>query len=68
MTTRKTYHVAHIKGHWQVKLEGASRASVRISTKEEAIATAVEIAKHNLPSSVRIHRLDGTIEDEHTFY
>jgi len=67
MSDRTTYHVNHVNGRWQGKIENAARASFTAETKDEAIATAVELAKHNMPSSVRIHKLDGTFEDERTF-
>jgi len=67
MATRKTYHVTHVNGHWQGKIEGAERASLTAEKKEEAVAATIELAKRNMPSSVRIHKLDGTIEDERTF-
>jgi len=67
MATRKTYHVTHVNGHWQGKIEGAERASITAEKKEDAVAATIELAKKNLPSSVRIHKLDGTIEDERTF-
>jgi len=67
MATRKTYHVTHVNGHWQGKLEGGERASITSDHKDDAVAKTIELAKKNLPSSVRIHKMDGTIEDERTF-
>ena len=67
MATRKTYHVTHVNGHWQGKIEDAERASIISNTKDEAVEKTIELAKKNMPSSVRIHKLDGTFEDERTF-
>jgi hypothetical protein len=67
MADRTNYHVTHVNGHWQGKKEGAERASITAEKKDEAVAKTIELAKRNQPSSVRIHHLDGTIEDERTF-
>ena len=67
MAQRTNYDVTHVNGHWQGTKEGAKRASVHAETIETAIKVTVDLAKKNLPSSVRIHHMDGTIEDERTF-
>lgn len=66
---RKKYHVTHrsADSKWQGKLEGADRASVIEDTKAEAVAKTCDIARNNQPSSVYIHKMDGTIEDERTY-
>lgn len=52
---------------WQVKKEGSSTAIKNCDTKNEAIDYAVELAKNNKPSQVKIHKKDGTIESERTY-
>ena len=64
---RKSYHVAPHEDGWEVKLEGASRATSVHATKDEATGAARELARKNEPSQVVIHRLDGTVQS-HTTY
>jgi len=64
---RTVYHVASHPEGWQVKREGAERASSVHHTKAEAVQTARERAENNKPSQVVIHRRDGTIEREWTY-
>lgn len=50
---------------WKVTLNG-----VRLSgfdTKKEAVDHGIAVAKANQPSSLRIHKADGTIEEERTY-
>lgn len=67
--SRTVYHVVHNsdKEVWQVKKEGSSTAIKNFDTKDEAIDYAVELAKNNKPSQVKIHKKDGTIESERTY-
>ena len=61
------YHVLPTDGGWSVKMEGADRASSKHETKKEALETARELVKSREPSQLVIHRLDGTIQDAHTY-
>lgn len=58
---RKVYHVTPHQDGWQVKKEGADRASAVRATKEEVIGAARELALNNKPSQIKIHKRDGTI-------
>lgn len=67
MSKRTVYHVT--KGEdWNIKKEGAERASATAGTKAEAVQRAVELAK-NAPglSQVKIHNEDGKISSERTY-
>jgi uncharacterized protein YdaT len=67
MADRKVYHVAPSDDRWEVKAEGAQRATKLTDTKKEALAAAKDLAKNQKPSQVIIHKMDGTIQTEHTY-
>jgi len=50
---------------WKVTLNGVRQAG--FDTKQPAVDYGVAVAKANRPSSLRIHRADGTIEEERTY-
>jgi uncharacterized protein YjbJ (UPF0337 family) len=66
---RKTYVVtAHPNGGWQVRTEGASRASSVHRTKPEAVAAAKELARSKTPSQVLVYKKDGLeVQEEKTY-
>ncbi|WP_192250796.1 DUF2188 domain-containing protein [Mesorhizobium caraganae] len=56
------------KDDWVLRQEGADRATRRFDTKEEATKGGVlESAVGKGGGSVRIKKLDGTIQEERTF-
>ena len=58
------YHLTPYPQGWQCKKEKAERASFVESTKALALAQAIKLCKANEPSQLKIHRADGTIEEE----
>jgi uncharacterized protein YdaT len=67
MADRKTYHVTpNQEGGWNVKGEGASRASSTHETKADAVDRARELAKSQSLGQVVVHKQDGTIQTEYT--
>lgn len=67
MSKRTVYHVT--KGtDWNVKKEGADRASASAATKAVAIERAVALAKNSGGlAQVKIHNEDGKIASERTY-
>ncbi len=63
---KKTYHVTPHASGWQVKAEGASRASAVRPTKEEAVKLGRDMAR-NAESSLLIHKENGQLQTEHTY-
>lgn len=63
----KIYLVAPNDDGWEVKAKGASQASGRFATKEEALEAARELAHKAAPSKLVIHRADGSEERSHTY-
>lgn len=64
---RKNYHVTKTDNGWQGKLEEGQRASVVGSTKSEVVQKTIEIAKNQSSASVKIHKMDGKIQEERTY-
>lgn len=60
------YHVKKFEWHWDLVKEGAARASICKWTKNELIA-ATEAFMSDKKGSVRIHRADGTFQEERTY-
>ena len=63
----RSHHVVpDPKGGWNVKKDGATRASIHASTKAEAVSRGREISK-NQKSELVIHNKDGKIsaKDSH---
>ncbi|WP_044419106.1 DUF2188 domain-containing protein [Halarcobacter anaerophilus] len=61
------YHITkHPKG-WGLKKEGASRATKVTNTKAEIMDAIKGGAHSGAPSSVKIHRGDGRIQEERTY-
>jgi len=60
------YHIKTHDGHWDLTRQGAERASISKPTKEEILAATQEFMAGKT-GSVKIHRADGTIEEERTY-
>lgn len=69
MAKRKTYHVTkNTQGDgWNVKKEGAGRASGNFDTKQEAVQRGKELAKNAPLGQIKIHGQNGKIQTEHTY-
>lgn len=67
MARKPTYHVTPHTGGWQVRREGASRASAVLPTKAEALGRGREIARNQTQSSLVIHGQNGRFQQEHTY-
>lgn len=62
---RKTYWVQYLEQRWKVRHNQQTLSSHLY--KETAVDAGVAVAKANQPSSLKICRMDGTIEDERTY-
>lgn len=61
--SRPVWRVSQRGGAWQVRRDGAARATRSFPEKQAAVAAARRVARSNAPSRVVIHRPDGTVED-----
>lgn len=68
MAERKTWHVTtHEDEGWQVKKAGGDQATSRHETKDDAIQAAKQLAKKKDLGQIKIHKTDGTIQEERTY-
>lgn len=60
------YHLVHKDDKWKLKKENSDRAIRTFDTKEEAMDFSKDyMNKHE--GSLKIHRLDNTIQEERTY-
>lgn len=62
----ENYHVSPTAEGWELKKAGAERASKRSTTKQELVSSLSEFFEGKT-ASVKIHKADGTIEEERTY-
>jgi len=60
------YHVSPTSNGWELKKVGADRASKRAATKQEVVSMLPDFFEGKT-ASVKIHKADGTIEEERTY-
>lgn len=60
------YHVTKSDNGWELKKEGAARASKTATTKAEITKLAGEFLDGKT-ASLKIHKEDGTIQEERTY-
>ncbi len=59
-------HDAEVGG-WMIKRDGAKRALKRFEAKDEAVDHAARRFGDHNPASVKIQKMDGTLEEERTY-
>lgn len=62
----ENYHITKSVNGWELRKEGAARASKTAGTKSEIISTAVEFLDGKT-ASLKTHKEDGTIQEERTY-
>ena len=62
----ENYHITKSDKGWELRKEGAARASKTAGTKSEIISTAAEFLGART-ASLKIHKEDGTIQEERTY-
>ncbi|WEL57514.1 DUF2188 domain-containing protein [Pseudomonas kermanshahensis] len=60
------YHLSPTSDGWELKKAGADRASKRAATKKELVSMLPDFFEDKT-ASVKIHKADGTIEEERTY-
>jgi hypothetical protein len=61
------YTVRPTDDGWAVAADGSKRASSTHKTKREAVDAGRSLAKSKAPSQLIIHRVDGSVQDSHTY-
>ena len=68
MSKRKVYHVTPTSGGgWDVQKQGGQRPSGHFDTKDQAIDRGRELAKAGELGQLKIHKKNGTIQNEYTY-
>jgi hypothetical protein len=60
------YHITTATTGWELKKQGATRASKTAKTKAEIVKIAGEFLEGKT-ASLKIHKEDGTIQEERTY-
>lgn len=60
--SRRVWRVSRHDDGWQVKRDGAARATRTFDRQEAAVSAAKQLAKANPPSRVVVLRRDGTVK------
>ncbi|HVS64467.1 MAG TPA: DUF2188 domain-containing protein [Thermoanaerobaculia bacterium] len=61
------FHVVPKDDRWEVRGEGAQRATSVHETKREAVAAARQLARDKEPSRLVVHRIDGSVQDSFAY-
>jgi hypothetical protein len=67
MSQRTVVNVEPIDGGWAVKFEGAKSVLSTHTARSSAVKAASEVAQSLMPGEVKIHRADGTVEENLVF-
>ena len=65
------YHLVHKSGEWKLEIQGAGRATMSFGdcTKKEAVRLSAEFLHDGChTASLRIHGLDGRIQEERSYH
>ncbi|WP_308368524.1 MULTISPECIES: DUF2188 domain-containing protein [unclassified Microbulbifer] len=62
----QSYHITKEGDHWKLAREGSARASLTAETKREIISATSTFMKGK-EASVKIHKLDGGVQEERTY-
>jgi hypothetical protein len=62
----ENFHIAPTDNGWELKKEGATRASKTASTKD-AIMDLAKAFLEGKTASLKIHKTDGAIQEERTY-
>lgn len=61
------FHLLPNGDAWNLTPEGSNRPLATFATKAEALASAARLLEQEGGGSLRIHRPDGSIEEERTY-
>lgn len=62
----ETYHLLPDGQQWKLRKEGAERSAFTFDNKQDAVTQSVEFVRQH-GGSLRIHKHDGTFEEERTY-
>ncbi len=64
---RHNFYVAKTEKGWEGHRDGKNHAIAKGATKKEVVSEMIRHAKHHQPSSLKIHKVDGRIQEERTY-
>lgn len=64
---RHEFYVTKSEKGWEGHREGKAHAIAKGVTKKEVVSEMIRHAKHHQPSSLKIHKVDGKIQEERTY-
>jgi hypothetical protein len=64
---RHYFNVTKSAKGWEGHREGKERPVAKGVTKKEVVSEMIRVAKHHMPSSLRIHKVDGRVQEERTY-
>ena len=69
MAKRRSFHFTHDKkkGDWKLFEQETNRTIRRFKTKEQGVKISVDIVRKKGNSQLKIHKVDGKIQEERTF-
>jgi hypothetical protein len=62
----ENYHINPAKNGWELKKQGATRASKSAPTKDEILQLAARFLEGKT-ASLKIHKADGVLQEERTY-
>lgn len=60
------YHISATDSGWELRKQGATRASKTAATKDEMLQITAAFLESRT-ASVKIHKKDGTLQEERTY-
>jgi hypothetical protein len=64
---RHNFYVTKSTKGWEGHREGKNHAVAKGPTKKEVVSEMIRHAKQHQPSSLKIHKVDGRIQEERTY-
>lgn len=64
---KHNFHVTKDERGWVGRQEDKHRPMAKGATKKEVVSEMIRVAKRHQPSSLKIHKVDGKIQEERTY-
>ncbi len=64
---RNNFHVTKTEDGWVGRKENTHHALAKGATKKQVVSEMIKVAKHHQPSSLKIHRMNGSFQEERTY-
>lgn len=61
------FHLKQADDQWALMIEGEDTPKATFATKDEGLKAARELAQQSTPCELFVYRVDGTVQDQHTY-